>query len=64
MAGARVVTPRRAAWAVMLAALALAIASHGGPPAAADPAADAAAARCAAILHARGVIPAPGGCRP
>lgn len=57
------VTARRAAWAAMLAALALAIASHGGPPASTDPAADAAAARCAAILHGRGITPAPGACR-
>lgn len=57
-------TARRAAWGAMLAALALVLASHGGPPASADPAADAAAMRCAAILHGHGVTPAPGGCAP
>jgi hypothetical protein len=67
MAGARVVIPRRiayrAAWAAILASLALAIAAGRGVPASADPAANAAAARCAAILHGRGITPAPGACR-
>ena len=55
---------RRAAWVAILAALALAIAAGRGVPSSGDPAGDAAAARCAAILHGAGVTPAPGGCRP
>jgi hypothetical protein len=54
----------RVAWGAMLAALALSIAAGRGVPSSATPAADAAAARCAAILHGAGVTPAPGGCRP
>jgi len=54
----------RVAWGAMLAALALSIAAGRGVPSSGDPAGDAAAARCSAILHGAGVTPAPGGCRP
>jgi len=54
----------RVAWAVILGSLALCIAAGRGVPSSGDPAGDAAAARCAAILHGAGVTPAPGGCRP
>ncbi len=50
----------RIAWGAMLAALALTIAAGRGVPSSED----VAAARCAAALHAYGVTPAPGGCRP
>ena len=48
----------------VLAALALAVASHDTTPPDRPPAAEQAATWCAAQLHARGVTPAPGGCDP
>jgi hypothetical protein len=55
---------RRMAWGVMLAALALAVASHDTTPPDIDAATTRAAVVCAATLHARGITPAPGGCEP
>lgn len=57
-------TARRAAWAAMLGALALAIAAHDTTPPDRPPAVEQAATWCAAHLHARGITPAPGGCDP
>lgn len=51
---------RRAAWAAILASLALTIATSHAPGDRAP--ASRAAAACAADLHARGITPGPGGC--
>lgn len=57
-------TARRVAWGAILASLALAVASHDTTPRERDAATTRAAVACAAHLHARGIIPAPGGCDP
>lgn len=54
----------RAAWAAILAALALVIASHGTTPPDRPAALERAATLCAVLLHREEVTPAPGGCDP
>lgn len=54
----------RAAWAAMLAALAVAAVTRDTTPPDRPAGIEQAATRCAVLLHREGVTPAPGGCLP